>query len=73
MVALSRCFHRVQEESRSRKVLHVRLSGEGVDCAGDDVAAVAGGARRSELTLWVLYGDRVVVCVGVEAIIKLAR
>lgn len=72
--ALSRCFHRAQGgtgglEDDARRVVHIRLSGERV-AIGDGTAAAAHG---SEPTVWVLYGDRVVVCVGVEALVLLAR
>lgn len=70
--ALSRCFHRVHHggaEDRSR-VVSIRLSGAG---ASEAEGAAAGGATRgSEPTVWVLYPDRVLVCVGVEAIVSLA-
>lgn len=72
---LSRCFHRVQraggggEDTSAGRVVCIRLSGEGI--AGG--ASAVGGTRGSELTLWVLYGGGVVVCVGVEALVTIAR
>lgn len=74
--ALSRCFHRVHHgggggaEDRSR-VVCIRLSGAGA--SGAEGAAPGGATRGSEPTVWVLYPDRVLVCVGVEAIVALAR
>lgn len=74
---LSRCFHRAQADESSegggkaKRVVCIRLSGEGL--AGGGVGGATGAARGSEPTLWVLYGDRVVVCVSVEAVIALAR
>lgn len=73
--ALSRCFHRAKHgggaEDKSRRVVRIRLSGGGV--AGGEGAAAGGATRSSEPTVWVLYPDRVLVCVGVEAIVTLAR
>lgn len=74
--ALSRCFHRAHHhgggpEDKSRRVMRIRLSGTG-GSAGEG-AAVGGATRGSEPTVWVLYPDRVLVCVGVEAIVTLAR
>ena len=72
---LSRCFHRAQTgessegEDKARRVVRIRLSGEGLASGG----GATGAARGSELTLWVLYGDRVVVCVSVEGVIALAK
>lgn len=75
---LSRCFHRAQADESSeggggkaKRVVCIRLSGEGL--AGGGGGGATGAARGSEPTLWVLYGDRVVVCVSVEAVIALAR
>lgn len=74
---LSRCFHRAQADENSeggvkaKRVVCIRLSGEGL--AGGGGGGATGAARGSEPTLWVLYGDRVVVCVSVEAVITLAR
>lgn len=72
--ALSRCFHRVQSgdaEDGSRRVMRIRLSGGGV--AGGEGAAAGVATGGSEPTVWVLYPDRVVVCVGVDALVTLAR
>lgn len=73
--ALSRCFHRVQNggdaEDGSRRVVRIRLSGGGA--AGGGGAAAGVTTHGSEPTVWVLYPDRVVVCVGVEALVTLAR
>ncbi|CAM9437484.1 unnamed protein product [Ectocarpus sp. 4 AP-2014] len=75
--ALSRCFHRVQQlvgggaDSSSTRVMRIRLSGGGI--AGGEAAAASGATRGSEPTLWVLYPDRVVVCVGVDAVVTYAR
>lgn len=75
--ALSRCFHRVQQhggggaDSSSARVMRIRLSGGGI--AGGEAGAASGATRGSEPTLWVLYPDRVVVCVGVEAVLTYAR
>ena len=75
---LSRCFHRAQSDDNSeggggkaKRVVCIRLSGEGL--AGGGGGGATGAARGSEPTLWVLYGDRVVVCVSVDAVITLAR
>ena len=71
--ALSRCFHRVHHggaENKSR-VMCIRLSGAGA--SGAESAVPGGTTRGSEPTVWVLYPDRVLVCVGVEAIVTLAR
>lgn len=74
---LSRCFHRAEADENSegagkaKRVVCIRLSGEGLAAGGG--GGVTGAARGSEPTLWVLYGDRVVVCVSVEAVIALAR
>ena len=73
---LSRCFHRAQGDENShggdkaRRVVCIRLSGEGLAGGG---GGATGATRGSEPTLWVLYGDRVVVCVSVRAVIALAR
>ncbi|CAM9613542.1 unnamed protein product, partial [Ectocarpus sp. 12 AP-2014] len=75
--ALSRCFHRVHQhggggaDSSSARVMRIRLSGGGI--AGGEPAAASGATRGSEPTLWVLYPDRVVVCVGVDAVVTYAR
>lgn len=76
--ALSRCFHRVQHghggggaENDKSRVMCIRLSGGGA--SGAEGAVVGSTARGSEPTAWVLYPDRVLVCVGVEALITLAR
>ncbi|CAM9228135.1 unnamed protein product, partial [Hapterophycus canaliculatus] len=73
--ALSRCFHRVQHggdaEDGARRVMRIRLSGGGA--ADREGAASSVATRASEPTVWVLYPDRVVVCVGVEALVTLAR
>ncbi len=75
--ALSRCFHRVHHhggggpEDKSRRVMRIRLSGGGG--SGGEGAAAGGASRGGEPTVWVLYPDRVLVCVGVEAIVTLAR
>lgn len=77
--ALSRCFHRVQQhgggggaaDSGSARVMRIRISGGGI--TGGEAAAASGATRGSEPTLWVLYPDRVVVCVGVEAVVTYAR
>lgn len=75
--ALSRCFHRVQQhggggaDSSSARVMRIRLSGGGI--AGGEAAAASSATRGSEPTLWVLYPDRVVVCVGVDAVVTYAR
>ena len=78
--ALSRCFHRVHHgggggpEDKSRRVMCIRVSGGGGLGGEGAAAAAAGGATRgSEPTVWVLYPDRVLVCVGVEAVVALAR
>lgn len=73
--ALSRCFHRVHHggggaEDKSR-VMRIHLSGGGA--SGAEGAAAGGATRGSEPTVWVLYPDRVLVCVGVEEIVTLAR
>jgi len=51
--------------------MRIRLSGAG--SSGGEGAAAGGATRGSEPTVWVLYPDRVLVCVGVEAIVTLAR
>lgn len=73
--ALSRCFHRARHgggaEDKSRRVMRIRLSGGGV--TGGEGAVAGGATRSSEPTVWVLYPDRVLVGVGVEALVNLAR
>lgn len=73
--ALSRCFHRARHggdaEDKSRRVVCIRLSGGGV--TGGEGAAAGGATRSSEPTVWVLYPDRVLVGIGVEALVTLAR
>ncbi|CAM9533516.1 unnamed protein product [Scytosiphon promiscuus] len=51
--------------------MRIRLSGGGA--AGGEGAAAGVATRGSEPTVWVLYPDRVLVCVGVEALVTLAR
>lgn len=75
-VTLSRRFHHLQQSrpvegsndiGNSQGVVRIRMSGEG----SLNTDAVRKGG--SEATLWVLYKDRVVVCVGVDSLVALAR
>lgn len=74
-VTLSRRFHHLQQSpaegtndiGNSQGVVRIRMSGE--RSLNADVVRKEG----SEATLWVLYKDRVVVCVGVDPLLALAR
>lgn len=74
-VTFSRRFHHLQQSSvegandigNSQGVVRIRMSGE----RSLNADVVRKGV--SEATLWVLYKDRVVVCVGVDPLMALAR
>ena len=80
----SRRFHHLQHQKLQDKgggghgrrehpegVVCIRVSGERF--SSPDGSGSGEGKRGGELTLWVLYEDRVVVCVGVDPIVALAR
>ncbi|CAM9897532.1 unnamed protein product, partial [Choristocarpus tenellus] len=68
-IAVSKRFHGSGGSgSGERSVLRIRLSGEGV--TGDREGSVGG---NETLTLWVLYDDRIVVCVSVESLMAMSR
>lgn len=70
-----RCFHRVSggtgRDGGSSQVVQLRLSGEGA--SGIESAAGMDGRESDAQTLWMLYEDRVVVCVYANALIAHAR
>lgn len=84
---LSRCFHRVTSggstpnDQGRRRVVRIRLSGHGSIGGKDGMGGIGaargsgrlGGGPGDALTLWILYEDRVVVCVSAEALVMLAR
>ncbi|CAM9768777.1 unnamed protein product, partial [Discosporangium mesarthrocarpum] len=63
-VAVSRRFHGGGDKS----IVRIRLSGEGVSAG----LGIGGMIPDESLTLWILYSDRVVVCMSAESLMALS-